>query len=65
MKFTILKNYPHLVVEDCCNGADVILERQDWGVAWPDGVHHWNEGPIVDIKCAKCGKSLHFERIKE
>ena len=52
----------NLLVENCCNGADIYKHIKQTGVAWPDGVRCWGGDTLVKITCVKCGRELKFER---
>lgn len=51
-----------LLVENCCDGAEIVKHIKQTGVAWPDGVRHWGGDTLVKITCAKCGRELSFKR---
>lgn len=54
-----------LLIENCCDGADILKTYREWGVQWADGVRRWNQGPLVKIECAKCHKELKFRKKEE
>lgn len=57
---TNLESSPGLLVEKCCDGANVIHTIKQWGVQWPDGVRAWNNGGTLKCECSKCGRELKF-----